>query len=168
MYMDRGLGKKSHWEGWNSGKLKERESFFLFLTALALYWYNKWTFIIFINPTALDGELAVLCNLQSATAGLNSSKRCRSFEVCHRKVVLTVGPFAIGTCEPCQVRKEAAVRKTSYVPEDSLTWANSLRNVWKPMINERCAVRFVNMEENSVDILQSFFYLRKQNRAIVR
>ena len=43
------------------------------------------------------------------------------FEVCRRQVVLTVGPFAIETYEPRQVRNEAAVNEIFYVPEDTLT-----------------------------------------------
>ncbi|MDK2904829.1 MAG: hypothetical protein PWR12_905 [Eubacteriaceae bacterium] len=64
------------------------------------------------------------------------------FEVCRRQVVLTVGPFAIETYEPRQVRNEAAVSKTFYVPEDTLTRANDRRNAWRLIVEVGCTTKY--------------------------
>lgn len=62
-------------------------------------------------------------------------------EVCRRKVVLTVGPFAIETYEPRQVRNEAAVSKIFYVPEDYLTRANCQSNAWNLLVEVGCTTK---------------------------
>jgi len=64
------------------------------------------------------------------------------FEVCRRKVVLTVGPFAIKTYEPRQVRNEAAVSKIFYVPEDTLTRANCQSNAWRLFSEVGCTTKY--------------------------
>ena len=43
-------------------------------------------------------------------------------------VVLTSGSCAMGTHEPCQVRKEAALSGTSHVPRGRLDRANDMGN----------------------------------------
>jgi hypothetical protein len=75
---------------------------------MSLLWYA--------DIVVLAGELAVPCNLQAALAGVNSSPRldlCEVWSICS---VLKVGSCAIRSFEPCQIRKEAALRKKSYVP----------------------------------------------------
>ena len=57
--------------------------------------------------------------------------------------MMTVESRAISSREPCQVRKEAAVSKISYVPEDSLTRAGCPRNVWRLVINAGCVIKYV-------------------------
>ena len=81
----------------------------------------------------------MLCNLQSAIAGLNSPKRTGRGVVCPEKAVLKVGPFAIEPREPCQVRKEAAVSESLYVPEDHLTGAADSGNARAGSFNAGCA-----------------------------
>ncbi len=44
--------------------------------------------------------------------------------------MLTIGSCAIGTHEPCQVRKEAAISDTSSVPRGNLVRVNCLGNAW--------------------------------------
>ena len=64
------------------------------------------------NPplsAALDGALAVPCNLQSATAGLNSQWRDRVVGVCPGWMALKFGSFATDPREPRQDRKVAAI-----------------------------------------------------------
>jgi len=72
----------------------------------------------------LDGEIAVPCNLQSATAGLNSCLRHISFVVCPQQVVLKIGSCAMKTCESGQVRKKAAISEIFHVPQGLLVGAN--------------------------------------------
>lgn len=67
-------------------------------------------------------------NLQSALAGLNSFLRLFACKACLVHVVLTSGSCAMGTHEPCQVRKEAALSGTSHVPRDRLDRANDMGN----------------------------------------
>ena len=74
----------------------------------------------FISLAVLGGELAVPCNLQSATAGLNSFSRV--FDLLGRKYVLALknGSCATACREPCQVLTEAAVRGFCCVPQECL------------------------------------------------
>lgn len=65
------------------------------------------------------------------------------FEVCRRQVVLTVGPFAIETYEPRQVRNEAAVNEIFYVPEDTLTRANDQSNARRLIAEVGCTTKFL-------------------------
>ena len=75
---------------------------------------------ILINAV-LGGEVAVSCNSQSALARLNSfSEAVRIVGSAYLHVVLTFGSCAMGTHEPCQVRKEAALSGLSHVPRGSL------------------------------------------------
>ncbi len=69
----------------------------------------------------LGGEVAVPCNSQSALARLNPFLRLSVCKVCLLHVALTVGSCAMGTHEPCQVRKEAALSGFTHVPRGSLT-----------------------------------------------
>jgi len=46
---------------------------------------------------------------------------------------LTVKSRAIRLCEPRQVRKEAALSKSSYVPRGRLARANCFGNAWEGM-----------------------------------
>ena len=61
--------------------------------------------------------------------------------------MLTVGPFAIETYEPRQVRNEAAVSKIFYVPEDTLTRANCQSNAWRLFAEVGCTAK----KKNSFD-----------------
>jgi hypothetical protein len=65
----------------------------------------------------LDGGVAVRCNPKPALAGLKS--RSRSFVVVSAAggAALKAWSCAAATFEPCQVRKEAAVRSTRRVPQ---------------------------------------------------
>lgn len=82
---------------------------------------------ILVNAV-LGGKVAVSCNLQSALAGLNSFLRLFVCKVCLMHVVLTSGSCAMETHEPCQVRKEAALSGTFYVPRGCLDRANDMSN----------------------------------------
>ncbi len=76
---------------------------------------------MYTERAVLGGEVAVPCNLQSALARLNSFPEAVSAcRVCLLHVVLTSGSCAMGTHEPCQVRKEAALSGLSHVPRGSL------------------------------------------------
>ena len=72
---------------------------------------------------ALSGEVAVPCHPRSAPAGPNSSFEAVSARRWPTGPVLKAGSRAAGTCEPRQVRKEAAVSRLSRVPRDSLAGA---------------------------------------------
>lgn len=78
----------------------------------------------------LGGELAESCNSQSALARLNSLLRVFVCLACLLHVVLTVGSRAMSSHEPCQVREEAALSGSSYVPRGSLTRANDKSNAY--------------------------------------
>ena len=72
----------------------------------------------------LDGELAVPCDPQTATAGLNSRLRSRAFWSIWRQVVLKSGSRAAEACEPRQDRKIATVSGNFRVSRGSLGGAN--------------------------------------------
>jgi len=71
----------------------------------------------------LDGELAVPCNLQSAIAGLNPYPRLLAFWDCLCQRVLKTGSCAAEGYEPRQVREEAAVNRSFWVPQVILVGA---------------------------------------------
>jgi hypothetical protein len=77
-----------------------------------------------LRPGALDGELAVPCDPQSAIAGSNTHLRLSDAVVEHEEVAMKDRSRAIGPGEPGQSRKAAAVSRSSDVPRGSLTGAN--------------------------------------------
>ena len=75
--------------------------------------------------------------------------------------MLTVGPFAIETYEPRQVRNEAAVSKIFYVPEDTLARANCRSNAWKLFVEVGCTTKkYLNDSLNTKQCLVFFFVLK--------
>lgn len=71
----------------------------------------------------LDGEIAVPCNLQPATAGFNSRFEVRTCGVWRLYGVLMAGSCATHTCESCQILTEAALSGELRVPRVYLTGA---------------------------------------------
>ena len=63
----------------------------------------------------LDGEMAVLCNLQSALAGFNSHKRYSNVRSSSYESVLMSDTHAMVARELRQVRKEATVSGNYHV-----------------------------------------------------
>ncbi len=88
---------------------------------------------------ALDGEVAVPCNLQPAVAGSNSWTEGMPCGVWPGKVAKKSGSCATRGPEPCQVREEAALRDLSCVPQGSLDGVNCPGNAWKVSFEARCA-----------------------------
>ena len=68
------------------------------------------------SEAALDGELAVPCNPQSATAGWNSYRRPDFRGPYRGRAMLKAWPHAARACEPRQVRKEATVSRYLRAP----------------------------------------------------
>ncbi len=93
-----------------------------------------------VNLSVLDGELAVPCNLQSATAGLNSLPRLLTCGVWPVKVVLITGSHATKIHKLRQIRKEAAVSEHFRVTWINLVWANYTGNAHKLIDEARCTV----------------------------
>jgi len=89
----------------------------------------KWGILIY---AVLGGEVAVPCNSQSAQARLNSFLRLCACRVCLLHVALKVGSRAMGSHEPCQVRKEAALSGFTHVPWGSLTRAGDKSSTYVP------------------------------------
>ena len=75
--------------------------------------------------------------------------------------MLTVGPFAIETYEPRQVRNEAAVSKTFYVPEDTLARANCQSNAWKLIVEVGCTTKKVSASRFLCQTLFGVFFYEK-------
>jgi hypothetical protein len=71
----------------------------------------------------LDGEVAVPCNPQPATAGLNSLLRSSFLGKAAGQVALKARSCAMKTCEPRQDRKVAAVNRKLHVPQGHLAGA---------------------------------------------
>src|SRR5258707_11034347 len=65
----------------------------------------------------LDGGVAVRCNPKPALAGLKSRSRSSVHRPTAGSAVLKAWSCAATTFEPCQVRKEAAVRSVRRVPQ---------------------------------------------------
>ena len=65
----------------------------------------------------LDGGVAVRCNPKPALAGLKSRSRSSVDRPAASSAALKVWSCAATTFEPCQVRKEAAVRSVRRVPQ---------------------------------------------------
>ena len=80
-------------------------------------------------------------------------------------MVLTVGSYATGTYEPCQVRKEAAISKHSRVPQVSLIRANYMGNARKGMLEARCTTEKFSKEQQSLIVV---LFLLKDNFVFVR
>ena len=76
-----------------------------------------------IDLAVLDGEVAVPCNPQSATAGLNSRLRPSFCGVRPVQVAKRAGSCATGTREPRQAREGAAVSGHFRVPQGYLVGA---------------------------------------------
>ena len=61
------------------------------------------------------------CSLQSALAEFMSYAEASVCGAALDNLMLKIESYAIGPCEPCQVRKEAALSNTFCVPQGSLT-----------------------------------------------
>src|SRR5712692_5303339 len=70
-----------------------------------------------IRVAVLDGGVAVRCNPKPALAGLKSRSRSRVHRSTAGSAALKAWSCAATTYEPCQVRKEAAVRSARRVPQ---------------------------------------------------
>lgn len=90
------------------------------------------------SGAVLDGELAVPCSLQSATAGLNSCHEVRICGVWPPYGVLRTGSCATHACEPCQVLTEAALSGKLRVPRVCLVGATGCGFAWNCAIDDRC------------------------------
>src|SRR3989304_7447594 len=71
----------------------------------------------------LGGELAVPCNPQSATAGLNSRLEAPSRGARPARAAKRAGSCATGTDQPRQAREGATVRQPPRVPQGHLVGA---------------------------------------------
>ncbi len=72
--------------------------------------------IMYNDSTELDGEIAVPCNLQPATAG---SKNYLGIIRSNMSICLNAmksRSYAINSSEPCQVLTEASLRRSVDVP----------------------------------------------------
>src|SRR5919202_1405857 len=74
----------------------------------------------------LDGGVAVRCNPKPALAGLKSRSRLCVHRPTASSAVLKAWSCAATTFEPCQVRKEAAVRSARRVPQGCRARASGL------------------------------------------
>ncbi len=84
---------------------------------------NKCTFLLQkchscakINTVEIDGELAVLCNLQSAIVGLNTCLRFDIVKYVYKDLALKSRSYAIKISEPCQSLTAASLRGHFDVP----------------------------------------------------
>lgn len=99
-----------------------------------------WSVLCYNEQAALDGEVAVPCNPQSAIAGLNSRLRLSSCGVRPMQEVLTNRSCATGTSEPCQVLTEAALRRHFRVPQGCLIRAECMGPAQAEEVEGGCAV----------------------------
>lgn len=79
-------------------------------------------------------------NPQSATAGLNSRLRLSSCGVWPMQEMLTNRSCATGISEPCQVLTEAALRRTSRVPQGRLIRVECMGPAQAKEVEGGCAV----------------------------
>ena len=70
---------------------------------------------------ALDGELAMPCNLQFAIAGSNSQAEGYYLTTSLYKLVMTTRSYATGNYEPCQDGNVAALSRSFCVPQGHLS-----------------------------------------------
>src|SRR5919108_2619364 len=77
----------------------------------------------------LDGGVAVRCNPKPALAGLKSRSRSCVDRPTVGSAALKAWSCAAATFEPCQVRKEAAVRSVRRVPQGCRARASGLAAV---------------------------------------
>ena len=69
-----------------------------------------------IFKAGLDGELAVPCDLQSATAGSNARPGCNVSNMCKGVMVMKARSYATLVLEPCQALTGASLRGADRVP----------------------------------------------------
>ena len=85
-----------------------------------LEWLDISVVLIYNDLTSCDRGASGVLYLQSATAGAMFSLRALTVRSEVRYVVLRIGSCAMKAFEPCQVRKEAALRKYFHVPRGCL------------------------------------------------
>ena len=91
-----------------------------------------------IGVAVLDGGVAVRCNPKPALAGLNSRTRSRVHRPTASSAALKAWSCAATTYEPCQVRKEAAVRSVRRVPQGRRARAKRARGCGGAPVDHGC------------------------------
>src|ERR1700724_2860029 len=91
-----------------------------------------------MRVAVLDGGVAVRCNPKPALAGLNSRTRSRVRRPTASSAALKAWSCAATTYEPCQVRKEAAVRSVRRVPQGCRARAERARGCGGAPVDHGC------------------------------
>src|SRR6185503_9559840 len=91
-----------------------------------------------IPVAVLDGGVAVRCNPKPALAGLKSRSRSRVHRPTAGSAALRAWSCAATTYEPCQVRKEAAVRSVRRVPQGCRARAKRVRGCGGAPVDNGC------------------------------
>ena len=111
--------------------------------------------LVIINTTVLCGELAVpySCNpLQQGRMSFSESI-VKAERLC---VVLKKRSCAKVNCESCQVRKEAALSKSNFVPQGGFFGARQTAITLAILYNKECTVFF--LKQKSANRLILFLY----------
>ena len=95
-----------------------------------------------IRVAVLDGGVAVRCNPKPALAGLKSRSRSCVHRPTAGSAALKAWSCAATTFEPCQIRKEAAVRSARRVPQGRRARAKRVRGCGGAAVDNGCTAIF--------------------------
>ena len=104
----------------------------------SLFMLAKKNFICYDIYAGLDGEIAVLCNPQSAIVGLNACERCKFCKYVLVFSVMKSRSHAIKIFEPCQSLTAASLRGHFGVPWGSFGGEKKTWGSYGIYINPRC------------------------------